>query len=99
MASRKICWYKRALRQFNEAIEYIAKDSMQNAEKVKQDILEIIGKLPDYPTIHPPDKYKKDNDGNFRVFELHHYRISYHVSDTEIRILRVRHTSREPKMY
>jgi len=51
------------------------------------------------PEIHSPDKYKQNNDGNFRVFELHRYRIAYYVGESEIRILRVRHTSREPRNY
>jgi plasmid stabilization system protein ParE len=99
MANRKISWDKAALVQFAAAIKYIEKDSLQNAEKVRQDILEKISQLLVHPSIHPPDKYKKDNDGNFRVFELCRYRISYFISESEIRILRVRHTSREPKIY
>ncbi len=49
--------------------------------------------------IHPPDKYKKGNPGNYRAFELHRYRISYLVKPSEIIIARVRHTSQEPKLY
>ena len=99
MANRKISWDIQALQQFNSAIKYIARDSLQGAEKVRKDILEKIDRLITYPTLHNPDKYKKDNDGNFRAFELHHYRVSYYVSPVEIRILRVRHTSMEPKEY
>lgn len=87
------------MQDFNDAIRYIAEDSLQNAEKVKEDILGKVAHLAEYPSIYPPDRYKKENDGNFRAFELHRYRISYHVSLKEIRILRVRHTSREPKEY
>jgi len=99
MASRKISWDTQALQQFNAAIKYIARDSLQNAEKVRQSILKKIDRLPTHPTLYNPDKYKKNNDGNFRAFELHRYRISYHASEVEIRILRVRHTSMEPKEY
>ena len=99
MANRKISWDTQALQEFNAAINYIARDSLQGAEKVRQDILKKIHRLPTHPTLHNPDKHKKDNDGNFRVFELHRYRVSYYVSEAEIRILRVRHTSMEPKEY
>ncbi len=99
MANRILRWDKPAMQDFNDAIRYIAKDSLQNAEKVKRGILGKVTRLAAYPSINPPDKYKKENDGNFRAFELHRYRISYHVSLKEIRILRVRHTSREPKEY
>lgn len=71
----------------------------KNAEKVRKDILETIARILKYPSMYPPDKYKKENDGSFRAFELYRYRISYHVSTREIRILRIRHTRREPKLY
>lgn len=99
MVSRSISWSKEAFRQFNKAIDYIAHDSLQNAEKVRADILTTIITLLTHPEKYSPDKYKVDNDGNFRAFELHKYRIAYHVSPTEIRILRVRHTSMEPRLY
>jgi plasmid stabilization system protein ParE len=99
MANRKISWDTQALQQFNAAIKYIARDSLQGAEKVRKDILKKVDRLQTHPTLYNPDKYKKNNDGNFRAFELHHYRVSYYVSSIEIRILRVRHTSMEPKEY
>ncbi|MBK8607580.1 MAG: type II toxin-antitoxin system RelE/ParE family toxin [Chitinophagaceae bacterium] len=46
-----------------------------------------------------PDKFKENNDGSYRAFEKHHYRISYRFDNRVIRILRVRHTSREPILY
>ncbi len=39
MPNRKIAWTKQALRQLNAAINYIRKDSDQNAEKVKETLL------------------------------------------------------------
>lgn len=39
MAKRKVTWTKRATRQFNAVIEYIRKDSDQNADKVKEKYL------------------------------------------------------------
>jgi hypothetical protein len=32
------------------------------------------------PEIYGPDKYKTDNDGSYRTFEKHHYRIAYRFS-------------------
>jgi len=99
MANRKIGWDKHALRQFNKAILYIAEDSTQNAENVQADILEKIEDLLSYPEIYPLDKYKLDNDGSYRAFELHRLRVAYFIGSDVIRILRVRHTSREPLEY
>ena len=84
---------------FKEAIRYIRKDSDQNAEKVKDEILVKIRELSTRPEIHPPDKYKQDNNGDYRAFELHRYRITYRVKEDEIVIVRVRHSSQEPQEY
>lgn len=66
---------------------------------VKREILEAIKKLSTYPEIHPPDRFKQLNDGNFRAFQKHSYRISYYVSDHEIIILRIRHVKQKPEEY
>jgi plasmid stabilization system protein ParE len=99
VADRKITWGKTALQQFNSAIEYINEDSVQNAEKVRIEILEKIERLTSHAEMYPPDKYKLSNDGNYRAFECQHLRIAYNISASEIRILRVRHTGREPLAY
>jgi plasmid stabilization system protein ParE len=82
-----------------KAYKYILLDSYQNAEKVRADILASTRKLAINPEMHPPDKYKKNNDGSFRAYELHRYPIAYRVTEKEIIITRVRHTSMEPKQY
>ncbi|WP_238386440.1 type II toxin-antitoxin system RelE/ParE family toxin [Chitinophaga rupis] len=99
MANRNIVWGKVAFQQFNAAIEYISEDSVQNAEKVRAEILERIGRLSGHPEIYPPDKYKLNNDGNYRAFECQRLRIAYYTGPHEIRILRIRHTYREPLTY
>lgn len=99
MANRKISWSKTAVKQFEDAINYIAEESIQNAEKVRIDILEKIGNIIHTPEAYSIDKYKANNNGSYRAFELHRYRITYRITEKEIRILRIRHTSREPKDY
>ncbi len=99
MINRKITWSKTASKQLEAAIKYIAKNSVQNAEKVKKEIFEKVEKLMLQPEIYSPDKYKAHNDGSYRAFELHKYRVAYRVWKNEILILRVRHTSTEPKKY
>lgn len=99
MANRTISWGYQALRQFNKAILYIAEDSLQNAENVRADVIEEIEVITTHPEKHPMDKYKSNNDGNYRAFEVHRLRIAYYITTQNIRILRVRHTSREPQKY
>jgi plasmid stabilization system protein ParE len=51
------------------------------------------------PGFYGLDRYKIDNDGSYRAFEKHHYRIIYRHKGKTIRVLRVRHTKMEPKIY
>jgi plasmid stabilization system protein ParE len=85
--------------QLKEAYEFIKFDSPKNAEKVRSKILSGIMELADHPERHSPDKYRMNNDGSYRAFEIYKYRISYHVSPDQITIVRVLHTKREPKPY
>jgi plasmid stabilization system protein ParE len=94
-----IKWNRRAVKQFDDAITYIENDSLSNAKKFKRDILHKIDRLQKYPENHPPDKYKTNNDGTFRAFELHHYRIAYRTKENEVRIIRIRHTKMNPLNY
>jgi len=89
MANRKIGWDRYALRQFNKAILYIAEDSIKNAETVSADIIAKIEETLTHPEKYPPDRYKLENDGNYRAFELHRLRVAYFIGIDSIRILRV----------
>ncbi|WP_426486716.1 type II toxin-antitoxin system RelE/ParE family toxin [Flavobacterium sp. 2] len=40
---------------------------------------------------------KIPNHKNYRAYEIYSYRISYKITSTEIHILRIRHTSQNPK--
>jgi plasmid stabilization system protein ParE len=85
--------------QLKEAYEYIKLDSPKNAEKVRVKILSAIKELAVHPERHSPDKYRIENDGCFRAFEIYKYRVSYHISPDQITIVRILHTKREPKLY
>jgi plasmid stabilization system protein ParE len=95
----KVVWTKRSQNQMKDAFDYIGKDSHQNAVKVLEDIVSAVNKATKNPEFYNPDKYKKNNDGSYRSFEKHRYRIAYRFTGNTIRVLRVRHTSMEPKEY
>ncbi len=96
---RKIIWDTHAKEYLKRSLQYIKQDSPQNAEIVKDEIKSLIRKIPDQPERYPADKYRVNNTGNYRAFELYHFRISYFINDTEIRIIRIRHTKEKPQGY
>ena len=96
---KKISWDNPARLQFRNAIIYIRKQSYQNAENVKKEILATIDQLAAHPEKYAPDKYKLNNKGNYRAFEIYHFRISYLVKEDSIIITRFRHTSMDPQSY
>lgn len=85
--------------QLKEAYTYIKLDSPKNAEKVKAKILTAIKELADNPERHNKDKFRLDNDGCYRAFEIYKYRISYHVSPEQITVIVIRHTKMEPRLH
>lgn len=77
----------------------ISGGSLQNAEKVKAKILTSIKELAMNPERHPLDKYRLNNNGSYRAYEIYKYRITYQVSAEVIHILRIRHTKMNPLKY
>lgn len=96
---RKIIWAKNARLQLKEIISFIKKDSVQNAENVRNEIFNSTKQIPAHPTKFPVDKYKKNNKGNFRAYEIFHCRISYEITETQINIVRVRSTYQNTEKY
>jgi len=94
-----VVWDEKAKAELRKAYSYILLSSLQNAEKVRDDIIDLTFDLPNHPDKHPVDRFKTNNDGSWRAFEKHHYRISYKVTSTQIRIIRIRHTSQSPLKY
>lgn len=92
----KIVWRKIALNQLKEAYDFIKKESLPSAIKVREEVFKTAENLKYHSEIYPLDKYRKNNDGTIRAFEVYNYRIAYPVTPSEIRILRIRHTKREP---
>lgn len=99
VVGKKIVWDESARHSLSKAYDYIKKDSLNNAIKVKKEILDAVKRLSTYPEIHPPDRFKQLNDGNFRSFTKHSYRVSYYVSENDVIILRIRHVKQKPEEY
>jgi len=95
----EVRWDKKASNRLNAEYKRIQKDSLKNADIVRDAIIGITRKLPDNPERYKRDPLKKNNPGNYRVFESHSLRVSYLHTEEEIIILRVRHVKQKPLMY
>ena len=95
----EIVWTKSAKSQLREIYKCISQESVQNAIKVINDLTQAVENTVQYPEKHKTDQYKKDNDGTYRAFEKHHFRVSYRNENQVIRILRIRHTKMNPKKH
>ncbi|HOU46717.1 MAG TPA: hypothetical protein PLL99_02870 [Chitinophagales bacterium] len=99
MVSKKMVWDEEAKKEFRKHIKRIKLDSIQNAEKLRHTIIEKVSKIADHETKHTIDKFKQNNDGKYRAFEIYHIRIAYYIDEKEIRIVRFRSTHQEPLKY
>lgn len=99
MVKNHLVWTKRSQQHMRALYRYISEDSPQNAAKVVTDIIAAAEKAIVNPYYYNPDKYKINNDGSYRAFEKHRYRVVYRYQKNIIRVLRVRHTKMEPRNY
>lgn len=100
-ASFSIVWDRNALDSFKEILEYLSKQSAQAPKIVKGAIITRLEVIKNNPFITEVDKLKSPPDADFRAFVVFSYRVTYQIKSEakEIRILRIRHTSREPLGY
>ena len=91
-----IVWTKSASKHFLEILEFLSIHSEQATNIIGNAILNEIDFLAIAPMSNPEDRFKKSNDGTFRACVVYTYRISYKIDSNSIKILRIRHTSRQP---
>jgi plasmid stabilization system protein ParE len=94
-----IKWDSSAYHQLESIVDYIRLESPEGATMVARKIILSIKQIRNNPLQHPPDKLRLDKDKNYRSFEIYHYRITYYIAKNHIRIVRIRHTSREPLIH
>ena len=99
MTAKKVKWSIQAQKQYLEALDYIFNDSVQNAENFEAKLHNKLQKVLIFPESAPPDKFKINNNGSYRAFNLDRYIVSYEIVNGGIKILRVRHSSMRPKYH
>ena len=99
--SYTIIWDRIALDHFKEILDYLSRQSFQAPRIVREGVISRLDDLKKNPFIFEIDKLKDTANTEFRAFIIYNYRITYQVKEVtkEIRILRIRHTSREPLGY
>jgi plasmid stabilization system protein ParE len=97
----KIIWDVNALEEFKEILEFLANKNPQAPKIVKQGVLSRLTTIKTGAFIYETDKLKEDNNKEFSAFVVYSYRVTYQIKieTNEIRVLRIRHTSREPLGY
>lgn len=96
MEIKQIVWDKVVLAELQHISDYL-KSKQEQPNKIITEILNLIKDLKFDSEIYQLDRFKIDNDGSFRAFEKYPYKISYKITEFEVRILRIRHTSQNPK--
>jgi plasmid stabilization system protein ParE len=96
---KEIVWTETALNQLEEIYFYILEHSLSYSisDKVIDTIVDATAVLKKNWNIYEIDEMKVPNDTNYRAFEIYSYRVSYKITEENIYIIRVRHTSRNPK--
>ncbi len=97
----KLVWDRKALDHLKDILAYLKKRSDQAPKIVKTAILDRLDQIKKAPLTCELDKLKDASNKDFRAFVVFSYRVTYQINieQKEIRILRVRHTSREPLGY
>ena len=95
----KIEWTLLAKQDLKDVLEFYKKKSQQGYKLVKDAILDAVIDASKSPEIFKADLLKKENDGTVRVFTVYNIRVAYQITEEGIQVLRLRHTSREPKKY
>jgi len=95
----RIIWATPALSGLQKIYEYIYESSPQNADRIVEEIIQKVTALKENPEQYNPDRYKRNNTGEYRVFEHKKVRISYKVSADKIEVVRIKHTKQKPQKY
>ena len=95
----RIEWTLMAKDDFKSILFYYKKRSPKGYSLVKEAVLENIKQAARAPIIFNWDTLKSPKDINVRAFTVYHTRVSYRIERDRLVVLRLRHTSREPKEY
>lgn len=91
-----IRWDRLAKYSLDEIYNYIGKDSLQNARKVKKGLVKLAGSLSDFPEKYSKEEFLADEPENYRSVNKWNYKIIYEVTEEAIIIVDIFHTRQSP---
>lgn len=96
---KKIIWSKAAQNQLEKIYFHLFEETKSKniPNKVIDTIYNSVTILGKNWEIYELDEMKIPTNVNYRAYEIYSYRISYRITSENIYILRIRHTSRNPK--
>lgn len=85
---RKVVWSQKAINSLKEHYDYIKKDSIVAARKVKAEILLASKNLKINPERYQIDEYYPNNNGNIRRLFRWNFRIIFEITDHQVSIFK-----------
>jgi len=97
MKKDRIIITNKARASLRSYFEYLKVEvSLETAQHVRDEILSKCAKLKDFSG-YSKEKYLEDEPEEYRSITLWHYNIIYTVTEQEVRVLNIIHTSRNPE--
>ena len=95
---KEIVWTETAQNQLEDIYFYLLEITKSDSlpEKIVETIYNSVSILKSNSEIYEWDEMKQPNTKDYRAYEIYNYRVSYKITHL-IYILRIRHTSRNPK--
>ncbi len=85
-----------AKENLDNIFEYIAKDSIIAARRVKKELVKLAHSLNDFPDKFSSEEFLSNEPENYRSVTKWSYKIIYEVTEDYIIIVDIFHTSRHP---
>ena len=98
MVNRTLLWDPRAVASLRDIFDYLSwRESKSVAQRVTNAISNKAKNLLPFPHKHPLEPNLTHLSGEFRFCVQWSYKIIFEVTDTQVLILDIFHTSRDPK--
>ena len=91
-----IIWDPIAIAELKDIYEYIRRDSPPSAIIVRDELIRTVRGLQTMPRKFQVYEYANPSLGEYRTVVRWSYRIVYEILDSEVHVVRIIHTSREP---